>query len=165
MVRFEVTLLSVGTGEIGICPVPGRAGDYGGDLEVIRRWRPDLVLTMTTEAELACVGAASFGADLTAQGTGWHHLPIEDFGAPGGETLALWPAASQQARRRLARGGRVLVHCHGGCGRSGMAALRLLIEAGEAPETALRRLRNARPCAVETTKQLAWAMAGRPEPA
>ena len=33
----------------------------------------------------------------------------------------------------------------------------LLVEAGEAPEAALQRLRAARPCAVETKAQARWA--------
>ena len=45
----------------------------------------------------------------------------------------------------------------GGCGRSGMAVLRLMIEAGEDAETALARLRTIRPCAIETDAQMAWA--------
>ena len=58
--------------------------------------------------------------------------------------------ASNAALSALQGKGRVLIHCMGGCGRSGMAALRLMIEAGEAPGAALERLRAVRPCAVET---------------
>ena len=36
--------------------------------------------------------------------------------------------------------GCTLVHCYGGCGRSGIALLRLMCEAGEAPDHALERL-------------------------
>lgn len=59
----------------------------------------------------------------------------------------------------LRNGGKVLAHCRGGCGRSGMAVLRLMVELGEAPDVALARLRDARPCAVETQAQLDWAAA------
>jgi protein-tyrosine phosphatase len=59
----------------------------------------------------------------------------------------------------LRSGGRVLVHCFGGCGRSGMAALRLMVAAGEGPESALHRLRASRACAVETEAQRLWAVA------
>jgi hypothetical protein len=45
----------------------------------------------------------------------------------------------------------------GGCGRSGTALLRLMVESGEDPIPALTRLRAARPCAVETPAQFAWA--------
>ena len=53
-----------------------------------------------------------------------------------------------------------MIHCFGGCGRSGMAALRLMVEAGEDADEALERLRAVRPCAVETDAQLRWARAG-----
>jgi protein-tyrosine phosphatase len=48
----------------------------------------------------------------------------------------------------------------GGCGRSGTAALRLMVEAGENPKAALQRLRAVRPCAVETPEQFQWAAGG-----
>jgi hypothetical protein len=41
-----------------------------------------------------------------------------------------------------------------------MAVLRLMIEAGEEPQSALARLRKVRPCAVETEAQMQWALAG-----
>jgi hypothetical protein len=41
-----------------------------------------------------------------------------------------------------------------------MIALRLMVERGEPAEAALARLRAARPGAVETAEQLAWAQAG-----
>jgi len=154
---FEVAVVGHGAGELGLSPLPGRDGDYAGDLDALLHWGPELVLTMTTAAELDSAGASTLGATLQARGVGWRHLPIEDFGAPRGETLALWPEAATAAREVLAGGGRVLAHCHGGCGRSGMAVLRLMIDAGEAPEAALLRLRAARPCAVETEAQMAWA--------
>jgi len=157
MSGFQVSALAVGGGTLGIGPIPGHNGDYAGDLAAILRWGPSLVLTMTTIEELHSVGAERLGGDLESRGIAWHHLPITDFNAPGAATAALWPAAAQAARAVFREGGRVLTHCHGGCGRSGMAALRLMVEVGEPAETALRRLRAARPCAVETDAQLAWA--------
>ena len=40
-----------------------------------------------------------------------------------------------------------------------MVVLRLMVDSGEAAEAALDRLRAARPCAVETDAQMAWAKA------
>lgn len=154
---FNPHPIPLGGGEIALSPMPGRTRHYRTDWEALVAWRPALVLTMTTQAELDRKGAGTLGADCRAAGIGWHHLPIEDFWAPGPETASAWPAASAAAHAALARGGRVLIHCFGGCGRSGMAALRLMIEAGEVPEAALARLRAARPCAVETDAQRAWA--------
>ena len=152
--------LAVGGGMLGIGPMPGRGGTYARDLAEVRDWGPALALTMTTAEELAAKGAEGLPRDLAEAGVAWLHLPIADFGAPSGETLAAWPAAAARVRGVLAGGGRVWVHCMGGCGRSGTAALRLMVETGEEPRAALERLRAVRPCAVETPEQFEWAASG-----
>jgi hypothetical protein len=154
---FEIAELRLGDGWLGISPIPGRSGLYQRDLTAILHWGADLVLTMTTGMELERVGAASLGKDLGAAGVNWRHLPIPDFGAPPPETAALWPEVSVLAHGVLGEGGRVLAHCYGGCGRSGMALMRLMVEAGEEADDALERLRDVRPCAVEGEAQRAWA--------
>jgi hypothetical protein len=42
-----------------------------------------------------------------------------------------------------------------------MIVLRLMIAAGEHPDLALARLRETRPCAVETDAQMDWALRGQ----
>lgn len=158
--EFALYPLAVGAGavrlgQIALSPMPGRYGSFEDDLSTVLRWAPDLVMSMTPQTELDRVGAGGFGADLQAVGVEWRHLPIVDFGAPQDD--AMWANASIKGAGVLARGGKILIHCFGGCGRSGMAALRLMIEAGEDPETALARLRSVRSCAVETDDQKAWA--------
>ncbi|MDR7123315.1 protein-tyrosine phosphatase family protein [Pseudotabrizicola sp. 4114] len=154
---LEIAEIPALGGTLALCPMPGRTGDYAGDLATLLAWQPILVMTMTSKLELATGGAASLPTDLAAAGITWAHLPVPDFGTPKPATAALWPETSARARTILAHGGRVLVHCMGGCGRSGMAVLRLLTDAGEDPDTALLRLRAARPCAVETKAQHRWA--------
>ena len=158
MTPFEIFELEAGGGTLALSPLPGRTRHYPADWVRLMAWRPDLVLSMTTLAELERKGAGSLGADCAQQGILWRHLPVADFGAPGAEVEAAWPGVSAEARAILARGGKVLVHCFGGCGRSGMAVLRLLVEMGEPPELALARLRAVRPCAVETDAQEYWAI-------
>lgn len=155
---FAIYDLNAGGGVLGLCPLPGRHTPYVQDLEAVLAWRPDLVLSMTTLPEMTGHGAAHLGEDLARHGIGWRHLPIVDFGAPGAGVAASWPAVSVLAGGILASGGRVLAHCYGGCGRSGMVLLRLMVEAGEPGPDALQRLRTARPCAVETEGQLDWAL-------
>jgi protein-tyrosine phosphatase len=149
--------LAVGGGVLGIGPMPGRGGGYARDLAEVLAWGPGLVLTMTTVEELAAKGAGRLGPDLEEAGIEWLHLPIADYGVPRGGALEAWPAASARAGAVLTAGGRVWVHCMGGCGRSGTVALRLMVEAGEDPRVALKRLRTVRPCAVETPEQFEWA--------
>lgn len=159
MEQFSISTLCAGTGRVGICPIPGRAGAYGDDLHAMLDWAPQLVLSMTELAEMTRVGAAGLGDDLGRAGVQWRHLPIRDFGVLEGETRSAWPGVAAQVRGVWATGGGVLVHCFGGCGRSGMAILRLMVEQGEHPDAALIRLRGVRACAVETEDQFAWAAA------
>lgn len=157
--------LPVAGGILALSPLPGASGDYPGDMALVREWRPGLVISLVTEVELVAHGARRLGADIQDSGTRWAHLPVADFGAPDAAFDAGWPAVSAQARGALLGAGRVLVHCRGGCGRSGMVALRLMIEAGEAPDEALPRLRAVRGCAIETEGQMAWALAAERQPA
>lgn len=157
MIEYEIFACSAAEGLIGLSPLPGRFGTYARDWQIIQRWPADMVLSMTTQAEMEAHGAASLAMDCAAHDILWRHLPVKDFGAPGPDVINLWPEVSAQAAGILRLGGQVLIHCHGGCGRSGMAAVRLMADLGEPPEAALQRLRDVRPCAIETTAQHAWA--------
>ncbi|MCA1776352.1 MAG: protein phosphatase [Loktanella sp.] len=157
MPEFQPHELKVHQGTLAISAMPGRTRHYGADWQRLLDWRPQMVVTLCGQAELDRKGAGSLGADLRAQGIDWAHVPVTDFGAPDEAAEALWPDIERRVLTLLQSGGRVLVHCFGGCGRSGMAVLRLMIAAGEAPDAALARLRHVRPCAVETDAQMAWA--------
>ena len=157
MPEFVIHSLEAAGGLLAITPMPGRTRHYYTDWQRLLAWQPDLVITMTTQAELARKGTGTLGNDLGNAGIAWIHFPVPDFGTPFGLD---WAAARDQTLAVLADGGRVLVHCFGGCGRSGMMGLRLMIAAGEAPDEALARLRHMRPCAVETDAQMAWARQG-----
>lgn len=160
MDEFVVHDLPVAGGTLAISPMPGRTRPYGVDRERLLAWAPALVVTMCTQAELDRKGSGGLGPDLAGQGIAWRILPVSDFGVPGQAVEDAWPEVEALALDLLRSGGRVLVHCFGGCGRSGMAVLRLMIAAGEGPDQALIRLRTVRPCAVESEAQMAWAKGG-----
>lgn len=145
------TLAPIGGGHLAISPQPSRQEDFA----TIKDWRPDIVVTMTTTTEFPKDHSLSEAFD--AMGAAWHHLPITDFGAPAQEDADLFAQALTDLSARLSSGSRILIHCKGGQGRSGMLALRLMIMAGETPTEALARLRAIRPGAVETEDQLFWA--------
>jgi protein-tyrosine phosphatase len=155
---LTISSLTVAGGMLGLCPMPGRNGDYPGDFQAVLAWKPALVLTLTPLDELATKAAATLPADLAREGVNWRHFPVADYGTPAPDQAADWQPIATQTIEKLQKNNRVLIHCMGGCGRSGMAALRLMIMAGEAPAAALVRLRAARPCAVETPEQQAWAV-------
>jgi ADP-ribosyl-[dinitrogen reductase] hydrolase len=84
----------------------------------------------------------------------WWHLPIPDVSTPGPDFEVGWKVVGEAIRDRLRMEFDVLIHCKGGLGRAGTVAARLLVEMGEDPNTAIRKVRHARSkCAIETTGQ------------
>jgi protein-tyrosine phosphatase len=144
-------------GSIGLCPLPGLKGQLQTDISAIQAWRAALVVSLTETDEMARLGAGQLSEQLAAYHIGWRHFPIVDYGVPEAAVMAGWPKLSQDIKQLLNAGHNVLFHCRGGIGRSGMVALRLMIELGEKPDEALKRLRLVRAGAVETDAQLAWA--------
>lgn len=160
MTEFGIYSLEAGRGLLALAPCPGQTGTYDLDLEQISAWRPSFVISMTPLAELDQLGAQRLAADVPTLGARWLHFPVADYQAPGAEADQNWRVVSEKATRALRGGGRVLVHCRGGCGRSGMVALRLMVELGEPLNDALSRLRFTRHCAIETDAQFDWAASG-----
>lgn len=82
--------------------------------------------------------------------------PIPDYGIPDACFEASWQCAGHEVRGLLRSGKRVLLHCKGGLGRTGMIAARLLIELGVPVEQAIRAVRRARPGAIDAGAQEAY---------
>lgn len=157
-----LSLLPLSGGMLDLCRLPGLHGDLSADITTLLAERPALVLSLTESDEMSDLGAATLPDLLRAAGIDWSHFPIRDFDTP--DQHADWAPVSARLHALLGQGGTIIIHCRGGLGRSGMIALRLMIEAGENPQTALTRLRRARPGAIETPAQLAWANATNPAP-
>ena len=164
--RFDVRVPELGDAVIAITPCPGkRARDLGSDLDELKAWGAAAVVTLVQQSELTSLDVADMGAQAETRGMRWFHCPIPDFDGPGGAFEAAWGGggAGDAVRSLLRGGGKVVVHCRGGIGRAGTITARLLIELGVAePDEALRRVRSARPGAVETWEQEAHVMGVRP---
>lgn len=145
--EFEIfTLDGFKSGKLAICPEPVETTSF----DTIRDWKPNTVVTMTTVDEFANPDFASLIANTAPQ---WIQAAVEDFGIPQSDLTEVISLLLNV----LARDERVLIHCKGGQGRSGMLAMRLLIEQGEEPSVALQRIRAVRANAVETKEQEFWA--------
>ena len=154
---FSVATLPLENGAaLGISPLPGRFSSGLVDMATLLKWRPDLVISATEPSELDRHNMSDLAALLEAAEVAWRGFPIRDFGVP--EPQNHWPSLAGEVHAILNKGGRVLAHCYGGQGRSGMILLRLLIERGYEGEDALSRLRAIRPGAVETDAQFNWAI-------
>lgn len=159
----EIELPNGGRLGLGCCPghrlmplaVMRAPGTLGDDLAVIAAWKPDLVLSLMEEDELAYVGApVQLLADEWATlGIDWQHLPIPNLQPPDErfeeEWVDLWPRMDGLFKR----GGRVFVHCYAGLGRTGTLASLILMQYGFAAQDAMLAVRKARPGSIETWSQ------------
>lgn len=153
-----------GAGRIGLVSCPGRndpqasgggwARDLATDLDAIRAWGAAAVVTLVTAEELALLGVAAMGREVTARGMAWIHLPIADMTVPDAAFERAWrDAAGPRLHGLLAAGRDIVLHCRAGLGRTGMIAARLLVETGTPPDAAIRAIRTARPGTIETPAQ------------
>jgi protein-tyrosine phosphatase len=143
-------------GRLALCRLPGRSDDLPGDLAILTAWKPALIVSMTEPAEAARFGAAALPESLARLGIAHLVFPIRDFGAPEAHD-GHWTSLAPQLHAVLDRQDGIVLHCLGGKGRSGMIAVRLLVERGIEHQTALAAVRHARPGAVETDAQVRWA--------
>jgi protein-tyrosine phosphatase len=166
---LRVAEVPAGLGLVGMTFCPGKRGDsvYGGawerdldaDMRVIREWGAAAVVTLIEIHEIEMLGVERLPAAVRDAGMEWLHLPIRDVDVPDSHFEASWASAGGRLGNRLRNGERVLVHCRGGLGRTGMVAARLLVEvAGATPQQALDAVREARPGAVETPEQETWVL-------
>jgi protein-tyrosine phosphatase len=141
-------------GRLGITLLPGRR-DHGRqldrDLGAIGAEGITDVLALLTSDELAAFGVPDLFDRYAAAGLAVRHLPIVDQRT---SSLAEMRQTVAWMRPVLAAGGRLLLHCVGGLGRSGLAAACLLVAAGRTADEALAEVRRARgPRAVESALQ------------
>lgn len=152
-----------GTGYIGFSACPGcQRSPFSGqemnrdldrDLEAIGQWGAMGVVTLIEAHEMEAFGVLTLPERTELYDMWWLHLPISDMCAPNGDFEARWADESPNLHRILSVGGRVLLHCWAGLGRTGMVAARILIERGVAPRDAIKRVRAARPGAIQTNQQ------------
>lgn len=152
-----------GFGRVGITFCPGKYDpqalsgfwdrDISLDLDVIRKWGAVAIVTLVEPHELVLLRVENMGEEVRRRRMFWFHLPIVDVSTPDDAFEEIWETEGDTIRALLRSGGDVLVHCRGGLGRAGTIAARLLIELGMEPATAIAKVREVRPGAIETQEQ------------
>jgi ADP-ribosyl-[dinitrogen reductase] hydrolase len=151
-------------GRIGLSACPGIAsaapgggrGALDADLAAIAGWGAGTLVTLVESFELTLLGVADLGERARAHALAWWHLPIVDGAAPGSPFERAWHETGPALHAALDAGGRIVVHCHAGLGRSGEVAARLLVERGMSADDAMAAVRRARPGAIQTPEQVQW---------
>ena len=150
------------SGMIGMTLCPGKvqnsaqAGawhrDLGLDLAAVEAWGSSALITLMKPEELSAYKVQDLHERLP-EGIEHFQLPITDGDIPGPAWEQAWVMAGPRIRALLREGGKVLVHCRAGLGRTGLVAGRLLVEFGMDPEQAILTVRQARPGTIENTAQ------------
>ena len=141
---------------------PGRGHHWNrslaSDLAALETWGTETLITLMEAHELEAYRVADLGERAEQQfGDGaWLHLPLVDRDVPDAAWEKRWQEVAPLLHQRLNARGRIVVHCLGGLGRTGLVACRLLVENGVPPDDALARVRLERPGAVETPEQVAY---------
>lgn len=164
--RIDAVAVPGAGGLIGMTICPGK-DEYAGlrysagqwkrdmdlDLQVVRDWQAQALVTLIENFEFELLSVPELPEKAREFGIRWLHLPIVDVWVPDKAFEEEWERAGEELRRILRDGGRIVLQCRGGLGRTGLVAARLLIEFGMAPQEAIRRVRAARPGAIQTREQ------------
>lgn len=169
---IQIAELPIQGGVLGLTFCPGKRGsslngqpwarDLETDMKAIKAWGASLIITLMERHEFQLLAVPDLPEQVAANGMAWLHLPIRDVDIPTAEFLVNWPVQCSGLLDRLAGGEKILLHCRGGLGRTGLAAAMLLIDTGVLPDPAITLVRKVRPGAIETRAQEAFVRAYHP---
>ncbi len=161
--------LGDGEGRLGLTICPGKKDPWRGwnrdldeDLKVIQDWGATTAVTLIEDHEFDLLKVKDLGKRVEELGMRWIHLPIRDVDVPDSRFEKGWATAGPEIQQRLQTGESILIHCRGGLGRTGLVAGLILVELGMAPEKAIRKVRTARPGAIETAAQERYVFNAKP---
>lgn len=152
-----------GGGIIGITICPGKKDRRAGwnrnltmDMNLIAGWGAVAMVTLMEDHEFELLKVQRLPYAAIELGISWFHVPIRDVSIPDFRFHERWLGIGVRLREILQADGKVLIHCRGGLGRSGLVAAMLLIDGGINSQEAIRMVRQARPGTIETIQQEAF---------
>lgn len=166
--QIAEVLLGPDEGRLGLTLCPGKKDpsrswdrDLREDILAIRAWGASTVVSLIEDHEFRLLDIENLEQEVRANGMDWMHLPIQDVDVPDHRFEDAWVLAGAELHKRLDAGDRILIHCRGGLGRTGLVAGRILVERGSDPRTAVHRVRAARPHAIETVAQERYVLTAK----
>ena len=164
---LQIAEIAVGAkgGYLGLTICPGKidaAGrwmrDLQFDVDEIIKWGASTVVTLIEDHEFRMLKVENLESEVRQSKMQWIHLPILDVSVPDHRFEVAWKTHGKEIHRRLDAGERILIHCRGGLGRTGLVAGLIMVERGLKPRDAIRRIRAVRPHAIETHAQEAYVL-------
>ncbi|WP_413285574.1 phosphatase [Vibrio sp. MA40-2] len=114
-----------------LTPCPGtKQLELEASLQQFKDSGAKAIVTALEIEEMEKAGVATLPALAEKVGLSWFHLPIEDDQVPGKQFMVDWQVISPQLHDVLKSGDKVVLHCMGGSGRTGLLAAHLLLELG-----------------------------------
>lgn len=151
---FDILTLDNGA-KLIFTPCHGTKGvSIVDSLKSLKEAGAQAVITMMTMAELTEKQADTIPSLCAELHMDWYHLPVEDSCAPE-EPFA--QAFAQQKAILLGlveTGATMVIHCHGGSGRTGMMAAILMLELGYAPAQVKSQIQLIRPKSLTSPVQV-----------
>ena len=97
--------------------------------------------------------STGFTCETLAHGLEWHHLPIRHLSAPDELLEDRCANSGMRLCKLLSQGENVVILCILGLARMGTTAARLPVKFGAAPNSAIRKVREARPGSIGIPEQ------------
>ena len=151
---FDILTLNNGA-KLIFTPCPGTKGvSVAESLQAFKDVGAQAVITMMTMAELAENQADTLPSLCAELGVDWYHLPVEDGCAPEAPFAQAFALQKATLLDLIKSGATMVIHCHGGSGRTGLMAAILMLELGYAPGQVKAQIQQIRPKALTSPVQV-----------
>lgn len=145
---------NIGNQSLALTILPGRkdhSRELTEDLHEIKKYGIEAIVVLITKDEMDSYGVPDLLKAYKEAGFDFLHQPIVDQKVPNKQDMA---TINQFIDRKLSLNKKVLIHCIGGLGRSGLVAACYLKHLGHSSDDAIRIVRKARSMrAIETKTQ------------
>ncbi|AKE62253.1 phosphatase (plasmid) [Citrobacter amalonaticus Y19] len=151
---FDILTLDNGA-KLIFTPCPGTKGVSVADsLKSLKEAGAQAVITMMTMDELTENQADTLPSLCAELGMDWYHLPVEDGCAPDAPFAQAFVLQKAILLDLIESGATIVIHCHGGSGRTGLTAAILMLELGYASAQVKTQIQQIRPKALTSPVQV-----------